>query len=79
LFLFIVTSKLGNLLDTFYSLNASKIAQSAGNFLNGSTGRSPVDSTQALGSSETIRGNTYDLFKENYSKYFKQDFSENDN
>lgn len=57
-------SKLGNLLDTFYSLNASKIAQSAGNFLKGS--------------SETIRGSTYELFKENYSYYIKQSFNEND-
>ena len=53
---------LGNLLDTFYSLNANKNAQSAGNSL--------------WGSSETIRENTYDLFKKNFFHLFKKDFSE---
>ena len=59
---FICITKLGNLLDTFYSLNANKSAQSAGNFL-------------CEGSSETIRGNTYDLFKKNFAYFFKQEFS----
>ena len=61
LFLFLYYTKLGNLLDTFYSLNANKNAQSAGNSVGGS--------------SETIRGNTYDLFKLNFSSFFKKDFS----
>lgn len=63
---FICIAKLGNLLDTFYSLNANKSAQSAGNL-------------KYEGSSETIRGNTYDLFKINYSFYFKEDFSFDNN
>ncbi len=58
-------TKLGNLLDTFYSLNANKSAQSAGNFTEGS--------------SETIRGNTYDLLKKNFSGFFKKDFSKDSN
>lgn len=59
--------KIGNLLDTFYSLNASKSAQSAGN----------LNALAIKGSSETIRGNTYELFKKNYFKYFSKDFPEN--
>ena len=64
---FICNTNLGNLLDTFCSLNANKNAESAGNlyFLKESE----------IGSSETIRGNTYDLFKRNFSCFFKQDFS----
>ena len=58
-------TKLGNLLDTFYSLNANKSAQSAGNLQKGS--------------SETIRGNTYDLFKKNFYSFFKKDFSKDNN
>lgn len=54
-------TKFGNLLDTFYSLNANKSALSAGNLQQGS--------------SETIRGDTYDLFKKNFSCFFKQDFT----
>jgi hypothetical protein len=50
-----------NLLDTFYSLDANKNSQSAGNL--------------TLGSSEDIRENNYDLFKENYAWYFKENFS----
>ena len=68
LFLFIITSissrlyrKLGNILDTFYSLNANINAQSAGNL--------------CLGSSETIRGNTYDLFRKNFFYFFKKELS----
>lgn len=61
----IENTDLGNLLDTFYSLNANKSAQSAGN--------SPG------GSSETIRGNTYDLFKKNFAYFFKKDFSKDNN
>lgn len=72
LFLFIIAkknnslishTKLRNILDTFYSLNANINAQSAGNL--------------CLGSSETIRGNTYDLFRKNFSFFFKQEFSKN--
>ena len=90
-------TKLGNLLDTFYSLNANRNAQSAGNFsfilpsLPGSTDpptgggasrrlsfgwdqpkANKIEDEQ--GSSETIRGNTYDLFKENYMWFFKEKF-----
>lgn len=65
LFLFLYYTKLGNLLDTFYSLNANKNAQSAGNSVGGS--------------SETIRGNTYDLFKLNFYSFFKKDFSKDNN
>jgi hypothetical protein len=62
LFIYIIkNTELGNLLDTFYSLNANKNAQSAGNLLEGS--------------SETIRGNTYDLFKINFYHYFNKKFS----
>lgn len=74
LFLFTVTSisfirytKLGNLLDTFYSLNANKNAQSAGNLCSLNQNK--------LGSSETIRGNTYDLFRINFAYVFKKEFS----
>lgn len=48
---FICNTKLGNLLDTFYSLNANRNAQSAGNLSS--------ISLEKIGSSETIRGNTY--------------------
>lgn len=44
------------LLSTFYSSNGNNIAQSAGN--------------HNVGSSETIRENTYDIFLENYNQYF---------
>ena len=74
LFLFTITSnnficytKLGNLLDTFYSLNANKNTQSAGNLCSLEQDK--------WGSPETIRGNTYDLFKKNFAYFFKQDFS----
>jgi LAGLIDADG endonuclease len=72
--------KLGNLLDTFYSLNANRNAQSAGNL---SSTYAKQNHQVCLvyskleenpGSSETIRGNTYDLFKENYSFFFKDRF-----
>ena len=65
LFIFFCKTRLGNLLDTFCSLNANKSAQSAGNSLGGS--------------SETIRGNTYDLFLKNFYYFFKQDFSKDKN
>lgn len=58
-------TRLGNLLDTFCSLNANQNAQSAGNSI--------------WGSSETIRGNTYDLFKKNFLYYLKKDFSKDSN
>lgn len=64
---FICYTKFGSLLDTFYSSNANRNTQSAGNlcFLNKDKEESP----------ETIRGNTYDLFKKNYSYFFKKEFS----
>lgn len=43
-------------------------AQSAGNL-------SSLSMEKSLGSSETIRGNTYDLFKKNFAYFFKQEFS----
>lgn len=68
---FICIAKSGNLLDTFYSLNANKSAQSAGNLVLTSI---KVDEDK-IGSSETIRGNTYNLFLKNYFYLFKKDFS----
>jgi hypothetical protein len=66
LFLFLLkNTKSENLLDTFCSLNANKSAQAAGNSLGES--------------SETIRGNTYDLFKTNFSYFFKKDFPKDNN
>lgn len=66
-------NKIGNLLDTFYSLNASKIALSAGNLCLYELKQGEV------GSSETICGNTYDLFKLNFSCYFKEEFKQDNN
>lgn len=54
-------------MDTFYSLNANINAQSAGN----------LHLFRRRGSSETIRGNTYDLFRKNFSFFFKKEFSKN--
>ncbi len=71
--LFQADAKLGNLLDTFYSLNANRNAQSAGNF---SCSKWEQDKR---GSSETIRGNTYDLFIENYAHFFKDNFKKDNN
>jgi hypothetical protein len=80
LFLFIISSisfiyytNLGNLSDTFYSLNSDRNAQSAGN-LSVTTN---VESK--TGSSETIRGNTYDLFKLNFASYFNEEFIQDNN
>ena len=79
-------TKFGNLLDTFYSVNANRNAQSAGNlswcYLNeekkivthSSEDRAICEQDQK-GSSETIRGNSYDLFLKNYGYYFKKDFN----
>jgi hypothetical protein len=61
--LFNANSELGNLLNTFYSLNVNRNAQSAGNSLI------------KVGSSETIRENAYDLFKINFYYFFKKEFS----
>jgi len=69
-------TKLGNLLDTFYSLNANRNAQSAGNF---SFSLDKVTEQDKQGSSETIRGNTYYLFKENYAYFFKDKFNKDNN
>jgi hypothetical protein len=66
-------TKLGNLLDTFYSLNSDRNAQSAGNL------RMSTHVDDKLGSSETIRGNTYDLFKLNFSYYFNEKFKKDTN
>ena len=64
---FICYRKLGNLLDTFYSSNANRNTQSAGNLSSLKQDK--------WGSPETIRGNTYNLFKENFAYFFKQEFS----
>lgn len=83
LFFFLIKDKdqiteLGNLLDTFCSLNANKSAQSAGNSCPTIT--STTSTTMGKGgSSETIRGNTYDLFLKNFSYFFKKDFSKDNN
>jgi hypothetical protein len=83
LFLFTITSicftcytKLGNLLDTFCSLNANKNAQSAGNLCLTSSLLCCYAGEEGgrKGSSETIRGNTYDLFQKNFAFFFKQEF-----
>ena len=66
-------TKSGNLLDTFYSLNSDRNAQSAGNL------RMSTHVDDKLGSSETIRGNTYDLFKLNFAFYFKEEFKKDNN
>nr|QPC56055.1 LAGLIDADG endonuclease [Ophiocordycipitaceae sp.]QUT09489.1 LAGLIDADG endonuclease [Ophiocordycipitaceae sp.]QUT09517.1 LAGLIDADG endonuclease [Ophiocordycipitaceae sp.]QUT13247.1 LAGLIDADG endonuclease [Ophiocordycipitaceae sp.]DAJ12191.1 TPA_asm: LAGLIDADG endonuclease [Ophiocordycipitaceae sp.] len=63
---FVSYIKLGNLLDTFYSLNSNRNVQSAGNLYI------------KQGSSETIRENTYDLFRLNYAYYFHEDFKQDD-
>jgi hypothetical protein len=69
------SKKLGNLSNTFYSLNFDRNAQSARNLCSNST---YVD-TDKIESSETIRGNTYDLFKLNFEEYFNEQFKQDDN
>nr|YP_009513843.1 LAGLIDADG endonuclease [Pertusaria propinqua]AXH38234.1 LAGLIDADG endonuclease [Pertusaria propinqua]QBP39457.1 LAGLIDADG endonuclease [Pertusaria propinqua] len=72
LFIFLQNTKLENLLDTFYSLNSNRNAQSAGNsYLCIPKFKLELGKT---GSSETIRGNTYDLFKKNFACYFHTNF-----
>jgi hypothetical protein len=79
LFLLIDFSIIVNLLDTFYSLNASKITQSAGNLCLKES-NSEIDNLNSYkGSSETIRESSYDLFKKNYAFFFKEDFIEDNN
>lgn len=83
LFFFLIIDKdqiteLGNLLDTFCSLNANKSAQSAGNSCPTITSTTRTTMGKG-GSSETIRGNTYGLFKDNYYCFFKLRFSKDDN
>lgn len=56
-----------NLLDTFYSKNANKSAQSAGKV------------SYHTMTSETTRRNTYDLFLKNYAFFFKNNFSGDNN
>ncbi len=70
---FICYTKLGNLVDTFYSLNSTRNAQSAGNLAL------PNYKEELEGSSETIRENTYDLFKLNFSSFFKEEFKQDNN
>lgn len=87
LFFFLIINKdqiteLGNLLDTFCSLNANKSPQSAGNSRPTITITSTTASSTTMGkggSSETIRGNTYDLFLKNYRHFLKKDFPKHDN
>ena len=69
-------TKFGNLLDTFYSLNANRNAQSAGNLSCSHNSEETVICEQdQIGSSETIRGNSYDIFLKNYGYYLKKDFN----
>lgn len=78
---FLRTAKLENLLDTFYSLNSNKSAQSAGNlYLKSLDKRGSVSfgNGSLQGSSETICGNTYDLFRLNFLFFFKQQFNKDD-
>ena len=78
---FFSITKFGNLLDTFYSLNANRNAQSAGNLSWSWTekrakchGEAEAEQDQKV-SSETIRGNSYDIFLKNYGYYLKKDFN----
>lgn len=74
---FFSITKFGNLLDTFYSLNANRNAKSAGNLSwSWTEKREKCECEQdQKGSSETIRGNSYDIFLKNYGYYFKRDFN----
>jgi hypothetical protein len=85
---FIYNTKLGNLLDTFCSLNANKNARPAGNLFFTSLSQSQRLSDQSSvsllykerkESSDIIRENTYDLFKKNFAYFFKEEFSEDNN
>lgn len=91
LFLFLHNTRLGNLLDTFCSLNANRNAQSAGNSslsLLAISSAKEVELVYSLpsedksinegkrGSSETIRENTYDLFKNSFAEFFKVKFNQ---
>ena len=72
---FFSITKFGNLLDTFYSLNANRNAQSAGNLCcSHSSEERAICEQDKKGSSETIRGSSYDIFFKNYSYYFKKNF-----
>jgi len=77
LFIFLHNTKLENLLDTFYSLNSNRNAQSAGNSCL-SIPKFKLEPGQR-GSSETIRGNTYDLFKINFACFFHKNFKKDNN
>lgn len=70
---FLCYIKLGNLVDTFYSLNSTRKARSAGNLCL------PYYKEDLEGSSETIRENTYDLFKWNFAFFFKEEFKQDNN
>ena len=86
---FFSITKFGNLLDTFYSLNANRNAQSAGNlswWTHSSEERAKCVchcececececEQDQKGSSETIRGNSYDIFLKNYGYFFNKDFN----
>jgi hypothetical protein len=52
------------LLTTFYSTNVNNYNQSAGNSI--------AHDALKRGSSETIRGSSFDLFRYSYEKIFKQ-------
>lgn len=74
---FFSITKFGNLLDTFDSLNANRNAQSAGNlsWWTHSSEETAICEQEQKGSSETIRGNSYDIFLKNYGYFFKKDFN----
>ena len=75
MFILLYNTKLENLLDTFYSLNSNKSAESAG---NSCLSIPKLEQGQRV-SSETIRGNTYDLFKINFASYFHTNFKKDNN
>ena len=54
------------LLNTFYSLDVNNMVQSAGNFT--------MSCFIAKGSSETIRGGSFDLFKDTYETFYGKKF-----
>ena len=63
-------TKIEKILNTFCSKNFNINTQSAGNLF--------LPKEDKIGSSETIRGNTYDLFKENFAYFFKEKFKQDD-
>ena len=59
------------LLNTFYSLDVNNLVQSAGNFVVTSLA---LTTSLNRGSSETIRGGSFNLFRETYEFYYNKNF-----